>query len=427
MTQNVVICGEHPALQTGFGIVTDRLVSAVIEAGMNPIVMHIRPASATLKYERCPVYACFVKSNRVEVFESHVKRIKPALVISIGDPWDVIHIAENRKKHDFKWVAYTPVESVPFCRYNVFDNKQMDVGRIIYLADKIVTYSEIGKLAIEDMFTREFKNAEKKDIENVYLGLDTSVFKPTDKKVSRKIFENISENTILFVCNKLDSSRVGYDLLIRSWDKFLRLLEYRRPDLRKRVKLYLHTTLNMVGGTDIPNLLKILDVGDTVMVNPALKYGEGVNQETMVDIINSADCYVSCAKGEGFGLPILESLACGIPVIAPDYGCPTEWGGDACSFVPIAEYYCPNFSYTNFALVDTDKYSEALFEIASSYPKRIEMGKAGIEIAKNFSWDIFQNKWIEVIKNNLGEFVYKTKDGDKKLVEEEATFKVEDV
>jgi len=40
----------------------------------------------------------------------------------------------------------------------------------------------------------------------------------------------------------------------------------------------------------------------------------------MAGLYNACDCLVHPYRGEGFGLPIAEATACGIPVIVPDKG-----------------------------------------------------------------------------------------------------------
>ena len=40
----------------------------------------------------------------------------------------------------------------------------------------------------------------------------------------------------------------------------------------------------------------------------------GVRDVDLVDRLRSADCVVHVAHGEGFGLPLVESLSCGVPV-----------------------------------------------------------------------------------------------------------------
>lgn len=58
-------------------------------------------------------------------------------------------------------------------------------------------------------------------------------------------------------------------------------------------------------------------------VNPPmiLFLGDKVNLREVPKLYTTADCFVLASRGEGLGLPYAEALACGIPVIA------TEWGG----------------------------------------------------------------------------------------------------
>lgn len=42
-------------------------------------------------------------------------------------------------------------------------------------------------------------------------------------------------------------------------------------------------------------------------------------------LYRSADCYVSAGRGEGWDLPLMEAMACGLPSIATDWGARTEF------------------------------------------------------------------------------------------------------
>ena len=53
----------------------------------------------------------------------------------------------------------------------------------------------------------------------------------------------------------------------------------------------------------------------------------------MPSLYAAADCYVLISRGEGFGLPYLESAACGLPVIGSRYSGQTDFLDDSNSYL----------------------------------------------------------------------------------------------
>ena len=58
-----------------------------------------------------------------------------------------------------------------------------------------------------------------------------------------------------------------------------------------------------------------------------------VSQEELVELYRGAACLVQPSHFEGFGLPVLEAMACGTPVVALDEPALREVAGDAAVFV----------------------------------------------------------------------------------------------
>ncbi len=50
-----------------------------------------------------------------------------------------------------------------------------------------------------------------------------------------------------------------------------------------------------------------------------------LSDEGLAELYRRADCFVLPTRGEGWGMPILEALACGVPTIATDWSAQTEF------------------------------------------------------------------------------------------------------
>ena len=97
-------------------------------------------------------------------------------------------------------------------------------------------------------------------------------------------------------------------------------------------------------------------------------------------------CYCIPSLSEGFGLPPLEAMACGTPVISSDVSAMPEILGDA----PL--YFDP---------YNIDSIAKAMTKIVSDEKLRKELSKKGLEQAKKYSWDKTGEMTLEVYKEVL--------------------------
>lgn len=159
-----------------------------------------------------------------------------------------------------------------------------------------------------DIFESSGVRGEK--IQIIPIGVDSARFHPdTDPLIARNgLFRFIS----VFQWN----NRKGWDVLIGAYLRaFLRnddveLIIRAYPDRLKEpsIKDRLETELSRYGLTlDTAPRIRLIE--------------EFVPDRDMPALYTSADCFVLPSRGEGIGLPYLEAMASGLPVIA------TAWGG----------------------------------------------------------------------------------------------------
>ena len=115
--------------------------------------------------------------------------------------------------------------------------------------------------------------------------------------------------------------------------------------------------------------------------------------------LQSAHCYISCSRAEGWNLPLIESAACGIPSIALDWSGSTEFYSYANYLVRIKKLIKPFNVYGQpncpgqWAEPDYDDLKETIKDIYDNYKF---YKKRALEIAScirsEFSWEMAAKK-----------------------------------
>jgi glycosyltransferase involved in cell wall biosynthesis len=117
-----------------------------------------------------------------------------------------------------------------------------------------------------------------------------------------------------------------------------------------------------------------------------IKFTGFVDNEILKQYIVNAHALVFPSLYEGFGLPPLEAMACGCPVIASNVASLPEVCGKAALYV---DPYSP------------EDIAEKIKLLLSDYKLREELRRKGLERAKMFSWEKCAEKTIKVIEEVL--------------------------
>lgn len=111
---------------------------------------------------------------------------------------------------------------------------------------------------------------------------------------------------------------------------------------------------------------------DSLGLGEEVRFVGPVEAEDLVYYYNAAECLVLPSLYEGFGLPVLEAMACGTPVIVSNVSSLPEITGDA---------------GLTFEPDDVEGLAGALNRVLSDEKLKTELRGKGIQRAAQFSWE----------------------------------------
>jgi glycosyltransferase involved in cell wall biosynthesis len=106
-----------------------------------------------------------------------------------------------------------------------------------------------------------------------------------------------------------------------------------------------------------------------------------VDEDDLLALYQSADVFAFPSLYEGFGLPVLEAMACGVPVVCSDRGSLPEAAGDAALLVDPT---------------DESAIAAALARALRDDDLRRELVARGLRRAREFTWDKVARNFLSV-------------------------------
>ncbi|HEV7767754.1 MAG TPA: glycosyltransferase [Thermoanaerobaculia bacterium] len=228
--------------------------------------------------------------------------------------------------------------------------------------DEIWTPTEFGRKAMLD-------SGVKRPVHVIPLGVDPQHFHPNVKRVEQR------GDAFVFIANFEWGERKCPELLLSVFNR-----TFKRSD--NAVLVCKITNRNRE--VDVANEIRALGLdenGGTVH----LIYNRELPHYQLATLYRSADCYISTTRGEGWGLPLLEAMACGLPAIA------TDWGGHTAILDPADSYplrvrgtipavaLCPYYEGFSWADPDPEHLAQLLRHV---YENRDEARARGLLAAQ---------------------------------------------
>lgn len=230
--------------------------------------------------------------------------------------------------------------------------------------EALITDSLISKADIQN-----YLKIPPKKIEVIYLASDPQFrILPDAKLLFTKRRYNLPEQFLLYIGDANWVKNVPF--LILGFNEIIKTSGF------DQLKLVLvgEVFLKNVESIDHPELESLKEVNRLIKLyeleERIIRVGK-IEKEDLVSILNLATLYIQPSIYEGFGLPILQAFACGLPVLAANSGSLPEVGGDA------AVYFSPE---------NLNQFKSSLLGLLHDKSLREKLQKMGFGQLKKFSW-----------------------------------------
>lgn len=334
---------------------------------------------------------------------------KADMLIALKEPWvfNTIH------QYGVNWVPYAIIDHSPV---------SPSITSRLHTAFKVLAPSRFAQ--------RELKEAGIDNVSYMPHGVRTDLYKPLEGRkedCKNQWFLDPDDFTVLMV--SMNRSRKMNPRAFRGYKRFLEM----NPDVKSHLIFWgdmqprtggearegpIGLGVSDVGVNLLPEVMR-LDLGEPIiwpdqsLIAEGLPEWSGENYEggwDMVKLYNAADVLLFCTGGEGFGLPLIEAQACGVPVVTTDYAAGPEQVGAGLT-VKVDDYVIINTPGVRRAQTSIDGMANALTKIMNTDRER--MARRARNFSERYSWeniiDRYYKPFLEEAEEELKPLI--TKDG----------------
>ncbi len=284
--------------------------------------------------------------------------------------------------------ANVPLLHVPHFNIPVFRRSALavTVHDLIYLHDAKASKSRWGKPCVEFLFRQIQKKSAavfvvseytKNDLLNYFPGIAPDRVTVTHEAAS-PLFQPLDEPAQNEATRRRHGLKEPYVLFVGSLKEHKNIPTLIRAVQSVREEKKLDTELVIVGRRDPKNKALSEEIAKNA---PFVRYLGELPDEELVRLYNAAGVFVLPSFREGFGLPVLEAMACGTPVIVSDRTSLPEIAGDAGLI---------------FRADRVDELAGLLYNVLTGDALRKSLVMKGFLRADQFSWKKTAEKTLDV-------------------------------
>lgn len=235
-------------------------------------------------------------------------------------------------------------------------------------AAKIITVSEFTKKEILNFYPKT-KEGKIKVIHN---GYNSDLYRPMpENSFSDAVLEKYGLKKPFFLyVGRLEKKKNTPSLI-----EALSIFKENYPEAKEKLVLIGNASF---GYDEVKYVIEEFNL-DNEVVMPGW-----VDEADLPYIFSAASAFIFPTRYEGFGIPVLQAMACGVPAAISDIEVLKEVAGDAAVY---------------FDRDDTFSMAEAMHLVSSDEKLRQDLIEKGLERVKNFSFEKCARETLSVLEN----------------------------
>jgi glycosyltransferase involved in cell wall biosynthesis len=238
---------------------------------------------------------------------------------------------------------------------------------ILSKAERIVVDSRSTENDVKKFYPQQ---AEK--VKVIYPGVESQFFPRSQKEVERVLDKYQLDFKYFFFLGTLEPRKN----IVRLIEAFIKLKRERNVEHRL-----------VISGRKGWLYKEILEKIQQSSFSQDIIFTDFVDDEDLPYLFSGAEMFLYPSLYEGFGLPVLEAMACGTPVIASNLSSLPEITGEAGILVDP---------------LNVEEIALAMERLSGNRKLQEELQKRGLERAKLFSWEKVAQETSELYKEMLG-------------------------
>ncbi len=393
--KKIITISDHPLSPSGVGTQTKYFIEALLGTGEYEVfsiagaIKHgnydmISPEQYAGKWKIMPVDGYGTK----ELIRELLHYEKPDCMWIMTDP----------RFYQWLWDMSDEIRSVcSLVYYHVWDNYP-------YPKFNKPSYDCNDKTVAISKLTYDILKTLSPGTDPVFLPLavDQEFFKkrtdPGPRELKKQVYQNTPQRKDNFTVfwNSRNARRKQSGSLIYWFKDFLDIVGH------DKANLIMHTDVKDPHGQDLEAIISELGLTNGEVVFSTSKVDSGM----LSMFYNFSDCTIAVSDAEGFGLSMLESMACGTPIICTMTGGMQDqvtdgenWFGIGLEPASKAIIGSQDIPWIYEDRLDGRDVVDALLKMYNMTPQERELlGEKALEnVNKRFSFKLYQKRWIEII------------------------------